>query len=149
MIDSAFQWPSPFGYRRSLYKDKNPKKTAVRESKQRRRLPPGAVCATCAESAPNVLEQHHPMGQAHEPDLTVVLCKNCHGKATEGQLQEEVEFRATDSFLERIAAIFGSLAAFFRFLAEAFDRLAKQVKDYAANLVAEMSALRLAAKEEN
>jgi hypothetical protein len=132
-----------------MSKDKNPKKNARREAKQRRRLPPDAVCSICGESAPHLLEEHHVMGQAHEGTVTIILCKNCHGKATEGQLREEVELRATDTFLERIAAIFGSLAAFFRFLAEAFDRLAKQVKDYAANLVAEMSALRLAAKEEN
>jgi len=132
-----------------MSKDNNPKKNARREEEQRRRLPPDAACVACGESNPKVLELHHAAGRAHERDLTAVLCKNCHLKATEGQLREEVELRATDSFLERIAMIFGNLAAFFRFLAEAFDRLAEQIKTFAGNLVAELSTLRLAQGEES
>ena len=117
-----------------MSKDKNPKKNARREAQQRRRLPPGAVCSTCPESAPYLLEQHHVMGQAHEEKVTIILCKNCHAKATEGQLQEEVPLSPTDSFLDCVAAIFGALAAFFRFLADSLDRLAKQAIAFAGNL---------------
>ena len=112
-----------------MSKDKNPKRTARREEKQRRRVPPDAVCIRCGESAPYLLEGHHVMGQAHEPDLTAPLCQNCHRKATEGQLREEVPLSATDNLFERVAAIFDALAAFFRFLADSFNRLAGQVRD--------------------
>jgi len=132
-----------------MSRDENPKRTACSEAKQRRRLPPDAACVACGESNSKVLELHHVAGRAHECDLTATLCKNCHGKATEGQLREEVELRATDTFLERIAAVFGSLAAFFRFLADAFDRLAEEVKTFTGNLVAELSALRRAPGEES
>ena len=117
-----------------MSKDKNPKKTARRKSRQRRRLPADALCIVCGESAPVALEKHHPMGRAHEPDTTVPLCKNCHAKATEGQLDEEVPLSATDNLPDRIGAIFDALAAFFRFLADAFNRLADQVRAFAGNL---------------
>ena len=117
-----------------MAKDMNPKKTAAREAKRQRRLAPDAVCVACGESAHVALEMHHPMGSAHDPDLTVPLCKNCHAKATEDQLREEVPLSATDSLLDRLAAIFGALAAFFRFLADAFNRLQTQVKEFAGSL---------------
>lgn len=110
-----------------MSKDKNPKKTTARESKRQRRFPPDAVCIACGESALVALEMHHPMGAAHEPDLTVPLCKNCHAKATEDQLREDVPLSATDSLLDRLAAILGALAAFFRFLADSFNRLQDQL----------------------
>jgi hypothetical protein len=117
-----------------MSKDMNPKKTATRKAKRQRRLPPDAVCSTCKESAHIALEMHHPMGVTHEPDLTIPLCKNCHARATEDQLREEVPLSAADTFLDRIAAIFGSLAAFFRFLADSFNRLQSQVKEFAGKL---------------
>ena len=117
-----------------MSKDMNPKKTAAREAKRQRRLPPDAACATCPESAPVALEMHHPMGAAHEPDVTVPLCKNCHAKATEDQLREDVPLSATDNLLDRLAAIFGAFAAFLRFLADAFNRLQCQVREFAGKL---------------
>ena len=117
-----------------MSKDMNPKKTAAREAKRQRRWSPGARCASCGETAHVALELHHPMGVAHEPGLTVILCRNCHAKATEDQLREEVELSATDSLLDRVAAILGALAAFFRFLADSFNRLQSQVKEFVAKL---------------
>jgi hypothetical protein len=117
-----------------MSRDKNPKRTARREAKQQRRVPPDAVCAGCGKGAPYLMEQHHVMGRAHEPDLTAPLCKNCHAEATQGQLQEEVPLSATDNILDRVAAIFDALAAFFRFLADSFNRLAGQVREFVGNL---------------
>lgn len=122
-----------------MAKDNNPKKTATRAAKQRRRLPPNAVCNTCGESDPIVLEQHHIAGRAHDPDTTIILCKNCHKKATEGQLREGVPLGATTSFPDRLAAMLAGLAAFFRFLADAFDRLVEQVKDFAGSHDAQLA----------
>lgn len=57
----------------------------------RRRLAAGAACALCGEADPevianrpanlvpaSVLEVHHVGGRVNDPDLTVVLCLNCH-----------------------------------------------------------------------
>ena len=112
-----------------MSRDKNPKRTACREAKHKRRVPPGSVCARCGESAPYLLELHHVMGKVHEPGLTITLCKNCHAKATQGQLQEEAPLSATSNLLDRVAAIFDALAAFFRFLADSFNQLAGQIRN--------------------
>ena len=117
-----------------MSKDKNPKKTAAREAKRKRRFPPDAVCMTCGESAHVALEMHHPMGAAHEPDVTVPICKNCHAEATEEQRRGEVPLSVADNFLDRIAAIFGAVAAFCQFLADAFNRLKDRVKEFARKL---------------
>jgi hypothetical protein len=111
-----------------MSKDKNPKRTAAREANRQRQFPPDAVCITCGESALVALEKHHPMGAAHEPDLTVPLCKNCHAKATEDQFREGVPLSETDSFFDRVAAILGGLAAFFHFLADSLNRLQDQMR---------------------
>jgi ABC-type transporter Mla subunit MlaD len=74
------------------------------------------------------------MGRAHAPDLTAPLCKNCHAEATEGQLREEVALSATDNLLDRVAAIFDALAAFFRFLADSLNQLAGQVREFVGSL---------------
>jgi len=120
-----------------MSKDKNPKRTARREAKQRRRVPPGDVCVFCGEDDPRVLQEHHVMGRAHEPDLTVTSCLNDHAKATDGQFQEEAPLSATGNILDRVAAIFDVLAAFFRFLADSFNRLAGQVRNSIGKLDAE------------
>lgn len=117
-----------------MTKDNNPKRTARRTSRQRRRIPPGAVCITCGENDPVTFDHHHPMGFEHEPDLTSLHCKNCHEKATEGQHREEVPLETAPDFLSRIAAIYDALAAFFRFLADSLNRLAEQVRVFAGNL---------------
>lgn len=132
-----------------MSKDMNPKKTAAREARRQRRLPPDAACVTCSERSHVTLEMHHPMGAAHEPNLIVPLCKNCHAKATEDQLREEVPLSATDNLLDRIAAILGAVAAFFRFLADALNQLQGQVKDFAEKLDAKFPAWRTELAEGN
>ena len=127
-----------------MSKDKNPKRTARRVAKQRRRLPPDARCVACGESAPEALECHHVMGRAHQRDLTAPLCRNCHAKATEEQLREETPLRATENLPERLAAILGALAAFFRFLADSLDRLAEQLKAFIGSLDARCPGWRTA-----
>ena len=130
-----------------MSKDSNPKRTARCEARQQRRVPPDAVCVRCGESAPYLMEHHHVMGQAHKPDLTIVLCKNCHAKATQGQLREEVPLSATDNLLARVAAIFDALAAFFRFLADSLNELARQVRTSMGKLDAEVPEWRATLSE--
>ena len=130
-----------------MSKDKNPKRTARREEKQRRRVPPDAVCVECGESDPCLLEQHHVMGQAHEPGLTVSLCKNHHAKATQSQLREEVPLNAADNLFDCVAAILDALAAFLRRLADTFNQLARQVRDSIGKLDAELPEWRATLSE--
>ena len=121
-----------------MTKDKNPKKTARREARQRRRVPRDACCIFCGESDPRVLEMHHVLGRAHEPDVTAPVCTNCHRKESDRQIREEVPLSGTDNLPDRLAAILGALAAFLRSLADLLDRLADQVKAFIGNLDARL-----------
>jgi hypothetical protein len=43
------------------------------------------ICVACAETDPRCLEDHHPAGREHHDD-TGVVCRNCHRKASDDQL---------------------------------------------------------------
>lgn len=42
-------------------------------------------CVTCGETDPRCLEKHHLAGRRYHPD-TVIVCRNCHRKASDDQL---------------------------------------------------------------
>ena len=144
--------------------DRNPTKTAARESKRQRRLGRGAACALCgmghqallivvedqalAERINRVLlEQHHPYGRAHDPSLTVVLCRNCHALATDDQLRAAVPMTRQGSPLGRGIARLMSRASFDRTAAEAEDREAEELKEFVAFLDSECPEWRSRWKE--
>ena len=41
-----------------------------------------------------LLEDHHGVGEAHDPDLLITLCLNCHREVTEGLAREGVSMRS-------------------------------------------------------
>lgn len=111
---------------------------AVRRERAARRLPPGAACALCGETdvavlkrwpiPKSLLEVHHAFGWHNEPGATIVLCLNCHIKATNAQRDAGVfEDARRVSFLERQSLGQRSLASFFELLAEALIRHAEQL----------------------
>ena len=126
-----------------MRKDSNPKQTACREEKRRRRFPPGTACIGCGETSHEALELHHVMGREHDSNA-VPVCKTCHAKASEDQLREGVPLTPAENLLDRVAAIFDALAAWFRSLAEAMNRLAKEVRAFAVNLDATCPEWRVA-----
>ena len=79
--------------------DRDPEKTAVRTAQRELRLGADAACALCPERSLEVLrevtgakvaahvrevllELHHVLGRAHDPKLRILLCLNCHARAT-------------------------------------------------------------------
>jgi hypothetical protein len=80
------------------------------------------------------MEWHHTAGFAHDPNQVALTCKNCHAKATAGQIQEGVLLEPASGLLERIVAQLESLAAWFRTLGDAFDRTARQLRAFIARL---------------
>lgn len=117
-----------------MSEDNNPKRTARREAMQKRKLEPNAACVGCGESDPKLLELHHVAGRSHERELVTPLCKNCHARATEAQLRGETQFGKTGNLLDRIAAIFGNIAAFFRFLADSCEKIAGELIAFVTSL---------------
>lgn len=111
----------------------------LRRARRTRKLPAGAACALCGETNPIVLDQgkrpksllevHHVAGWTNDPDLVVVLCLNCHMKATFEQLDVGI-FAAGElsSQLELIPLMLRSIASFFELLVETFYRSADVIE---------------------
>jgi hypothetical protein len=111
-----------------------------RRARKRAKLPPDAHCELCGISDPDVLlagpepllEKHHVLGRAAVPDVTVVLCRNCHAMQTARQhdhyaLPPLGKGAPPDSFLERLARALISLALFLHELAHTLNGFAAQL----------------------
>ena len=104
---------------------------AARRAERRRNLPPGAACMLCGESEPELLrqvgrrllEKHHHLGRANDPEATVTLCRNCHWRCSLGQLDDAVPLASQETALERDIAALLNLASFFQQCGAAIGRL--------------------------
>ena len=104
----------------------DPLNRAGRRTRRRQRLGPDARCLSCGRAEPEVLiragrslfELHHPLGQAHEPDLTVPVCLNCHAIFSAAQYDDAIPLDPQPTVLERIIAIFQALVSFLGGLAK-------------------------------
>lgn len=92
-----------------------PIRTARRKALREERLGKSAFCLFCGygslesltrisrkwleakgisqEWIKRLLEDHHGIGEAHDPDLLITLCLNCHREITEGLAREGVSMR--------------------------------------------------------
>lgn len=71
-----------------------------------------------------LLEDHHVVGEAHDPDLFVTLCLNCHREITEGLAREGVSMRPEKSVRKLVALILRASATFFEALAKSYRKWA-------------------------
>ena len=113
----------------------NPLSPHQRAYKRQAVLGEDARCAACGVNrqavlrrVPHLFEAHHPLGRQHVPELTIVLCANCHALYTAGQLDDDVELRATESDFELVVAILGALGSFFRLLGESLLALSRRMR---------------------
>ena len=108
--------------------EKDPIGGDARRRRRRRRVPPEAACSFCGVQNPEALveaglsliEGHHVVGEAHDPELRAWVCRNHHAMLHE-RLREvglDLERDASPNVLERIVGIFRALGAFFAVLAE-------------------------------
>ena len=125
--------------------DKDPIGTASREMQRLARLGDSPyVCILCgctdpvtlirvradwleARGAPrNLFHDHHIVGENHDPDLTVLICRNCHAKATEGLLRAGVSMMEESDRNTREALRLEGLAEFHEDVAAALRRWAEE-----------------------
>lgn len=71
-----------------------------------------------------LLEEHHVLGEAHDPDLTVTLCLNCHREITEGLAREGVSMHPERNPLKLIALMLRASAVLFENLAASYRKWA-------------------------
>jgi hypothetical protein len=111
-----------------------------RRARKQAKLPPDAQCELCGISDPDVLlatpgpllEEHHVLGRAAAPNVTVVLCRNHHAILTGRQHDHDAlpplgQAAPRDSFLERLARALISLALFLHDLAHTLNGFAAQL----------------------
>jgi hypothetical protein len=63
-------------------------------------------------------EDHHVLGEEHEPSLTVPVCRNCHALLSAAQLDDVVPLVPQPTLLERLIAVFQAFVSFLRALAD-------------------------------
>ena len=127
--------------------DHDPIGTAIRQKRRQERFGEDpALCILCGCSdtvalidktadwlkrhgIPNsLLEQHHPAGQHHDPELTVLICRNCHAILHEGILQAGVNMRPEPDPISRVATMLEALSVFFKMLAAAMSKWAELLR---------------------
>jgi hypothetical protein len=120
-----------------------PIRTARREALREKRLGKDAFCLLCGYGClealtqvtrrwleskgvskdwmDRLLEDHHVVGEVHEPDLLITLCLNCHREVTEGVAHEGVSMHPEKNIrkltvlrLRACAVHFESLAVSYR-----------------------------------
>jgi hypothetical protein len=131
--------------------DQYPIRTARRKALREERLGKNAFCLFCGygclESLTKVsrkwleskglspdwidrlLEDHHVAGEAHDPDLFVTLCLNCHREVTEGLAREGVSMHPEKNIPKLVALILRASAAFFEALAKSYRKLANLLEN--------------------
>jgi hypothetical protein len=130
-----------------------PIRTARRKALREERLGKNAFCLFCGygcfESLTQVsrkwlesngvstdwierlLEDHHVVGEAHDPNLLVTLCLNCHREITEGLAREGVSMHPEKNVPKLVALMLRAAAVLL-------DGLAKSFRSWANLLANEM-----------
>jgi hypothetical protein len=111
---------------------KTAKRTAYRLEKLGSKDP---VCLFCGCSEPMLLrpvtrrflEEHHVVGIANDPELTLALCFNCHALITEGLLQAGVNMTRESDPKKFAANMFQALAVHHDNLSAACKRFATEL----------------------
>jgi len=117
----------------------------VRKARAARRLPPGAACALCGEpdvrvlaqrrTTKSILEIHHALGRENDLGGWVVLCLNCHARASNAQRDAGVfDQMSGPNDLERLRSAVRSLASFHELQATSFSHWADRLSILIARL---------------
>src|SRR5512139_1072810 len=92
----------------------------ARKARRQQELGENAVCAFCGEpelsslvrASQSVIDRHHVVGRAHDSELEIMLCRNCHAKETEALRDKGATMKPAATLLERLVAMFTALACF-------------------------------------
>ena len=71
-----------------------------------------------------LLEEHHIVGETHDPNLIVTLCLNCHREITERLAREGVSMHPQENVLKLIALMLRGSAVLFEALATSYRKWA-------------------------
>jgi hypothetical protein len=130
--------------------DQNPIRSAAREALRKERFGANDFCFFCGyaclesltqvsrnwlearglptEVIEKLFEDHHVHGEAHDPNLTVTLCLNCHRAITEGLTRGGATMSPENNIVKSTAIRLRASAAFFDLLAISYRNCAKQLE---------------------
>lgn len=75
------------------------------------------------------LQEHHLLGENHDPEDTVPICRNCHYLAGEGLLQADVSMLAQPNTVARVATMLRGVAVHHEMLASTFRGMATTLEE--------------------
>lgn len=76
-----------------------------------------------------LLEDHHGVGEAHDPNLLITLCLNCHREITEGVAREGVSMHPEKNIPKLVALMLRGTAVLFESLAKSFRKWANLLEN--------------------
>jgi len=82
-----------------------------------------------AELLDRLLEGHHIHGEAHDPNLIVTLCLNCHREITEGLMREGVSMHPQQNLHKFIALKLRASAVLLESLASSYRESATLLEE--------------------
>ncbi len=106
--------------------------TTTRRARRTRDAGTDAACPRCGYRNPVGLvltEQHHPVGQNHEPGLTFPVCRNCHAELHEELRAAGIDLRKDASCRNTLVIVLRALAVFLKELAAMLLMWAQRVQD--------------------
>jgi hypothetical protein len=75
------------------------------------------------------LEAHHVLGESHDADLTILLCRNCHYRATENLLRADVQMLPEPGPIKRAVIMLRGLSVHHAMLGDTLWNLAMCLED--------------------
>jgi len=119
-------------------RDQKPIRTARRRVRRLNKFGtdcPACLYCGCSEVAllrpvtKRFLEDHHLLGESHDPNLAALLCRNCHYLATENLLRSDVSMLPEPDQLKRTAIMLRALSVHHRMLSDTHWRLAASLEE--------------------
>ena len=71
-----------------------------------------------------LFQHHHPLGEQHDEEFTILICQNCHAKAREGLLLADVSMLPEPDEQSRVILMLRASAYHHREWADANERMA-------------------------
>lgn len=102
----------------------------IREQRRLRRLGTSFPrCGVCGETDSRCMERHHLAGQKNDPDTIVIVCRNCHRRLSDEQLDHPA-FAAPHEHLKRTAYFMLGLADMLSLIVETLRKSAAALFSY-------------------
>jgi hypothetical protein len=135
--------------------DQNPIRTARRKAFREERFGKDAFCLFCGygclesltqetrkwleskgvspDCIRRVLEDHHAVSEAHDPNLLITLCLNCHREVTEGLMREGVNMHPEINIRRLTVLRLRASAVHFEHLAVSYRKWANLMENEVQN----------------